>query len=158
MSSVPSGEASPGPVPAVPAPCLRLPIAPTLIEEATRRSAVVWVALPGAAPRPVWHLWHEQSLYTVVGGLEQPLPLAAAVAAAQLTAVVTVRSKNSQNDQVVRWVARLSHVAPGTALWDEVVPLLHAKRLNPPDGADQPTRWAASSSVLRLTPTGERPG
>jgi len=37
------------------------------------------------------------------------------------------------------------------------VPLLHARRLNPPDGAAQPARWAASSLVLRLMPTGSLP-
>ncbi len=123
-----------------------------LIEEATRRSAVVWVELPGRAPRPLWHLWHEQSLYTVVAGLEQPLPDLDLELAP--TAVVIVRSKDRQNDQVVRWAAEVSRVQPGSALWDEVVPLLHARRLNPPDGAAQPARWAAWSLVLRLVPTG----
>jgi hypothetical protein len=35
------------------------------------------------------------------------------------------------------------------------VPLLHATRLNAPDGEDQPHRWARDSLVLCLTPTGE---
>ena len=122
-----------------------------LVQEATRRSGVVWVELPGRAPRPVWHLWHDGSLYTVVGGLEQ------ALADPGPTAVVIVRSKDTQNDQVVRWGAEVSQVRPGSPLWNEVVPLLHARRLNPPDGAAQPARWAASSLVLRLMPTGSLP-
>jgi hypothetical protein len=52
-------------------------------------------------------------------------------------------------------VADVEQVRPGTPAWDEVVPLLHAKRLNPPDGDAQLARWARESLVLRLTPTGE---
>jgi hypothetical protein len=44
---------------------------------------------------------------------------------------------------------------PGTPEWDEVVPLLLAKRLNPQDRAEQAQRWARECVVLRLTPTGE---
>jgi len=66
-----------------------------------------------------------------------------------------VRSNATQADRVVTWVADVSPVAPGSPLWDEVVPLLHAKRLNAPDGEEQPQRWARESVVLRFTPTGE---
>jgi hypothetical protein len=124
---------------------------PPLVEEATRRSAVVWISGEGDRAVPVWHLWHEGRAYVVHGGLEQPLP---GVAPGR-RAVVVVRSKATQSDRLVQWVADVSAVEPGTPAWDEVVPLLHAKRLNPPDGAAQPERWARSSTVLRLTPTGE---
>ncbi len=127
-------------------------VVPALVEEATRRSAVVWIAPDGAERAfPVWHLWHEGRAYVVTGGLEQPLP--GGTAARQ--AVVLVRSKAKQNDRLVQWVADVEQVLPGTSAWDEVVPLLHAKRLNPPDGDGQPARWARESVVLRLTPTGE---
>ena len=127
-------------------------VVPALVEEATRRSAVVWVTPDGADRAfPVWHLWHEGRAYVVTGGLEQPLP---GGATAQ-RAVVLVRSKAKQNDRLVQWVADVDPVLPGTPEWDEVVPLLHAKRLNPPDGDAQPARWARESVVLRLTPTGE---
>ena len=120
-----------------------------LIEEATRRSGVVWVT-PEAAGRaqPVWHLWHDGGMYVVTGGIEQPLEATA-------RATVTVRSNATQADRVVTWVADVSPVPPGSPLWDELVPLLHAKRLNAPDGEEQPTRWARESVVLRFTPTGE---
>jgi hypothetical protein len=52
-------------------------------------------------------------------------------------------------------------VAPTDAAWDVVVPELHAKRLNPPDGEQQPARWARESRVVRIEPTGrlvEGPG
>ena len=120
-----------------------------LIEEATRRSGVVWVTPEGAdRAQPVWHLWHEGAMYVVTGGIEQPLP-------AGDTATVTVRSNAAQADRVVTWMAEVSRVEPGSPLWDEVVPLLHAKRLNAPDGEEQPARWARESLVLRFHPTGE---
>jgi hypothetical protein len=120
-----------------------------LVDEATRKSGVVWVT-PDHETRayPVWHLWHDGAMYVVTGGLEQPLP-------AMSHAVVTVRSKDRQADRLVDWVATVEAVAPESELWQEVVPLLHAQRLNAPDGEAQPERWARESVVLRFTPTGE---
>jgi hypothetical protein len=114
-----------------------------LVAEATRRSGLVWVD-----GQPVWHLWHDDAAWVVTGGLEQPLRVGA-------TAVVEVRSRARQADLLVRWVAEVVVVPPGSPEWEAVVPLLHARRLNPPDGAEQPLRWARESSVLRLRPTGE---
>jgi hypothetical protein len=126
---------------------------PALVDEATKKSGLVWVTLQDETrPHPVWHLWHDGRMYVVTGGLEQPLPLGEPPA---VRAVVAVRSKDKQADLLVAWVAEVDRVAPRTALWDEVVPLLHAKRLNARDGEDQPLRWAQESAVLRFTPTGE---
>lgn len=121
-----------------------------VIAEATKRSGAVWVDL-GDGARLVWHLWHDDAMWLVCGGLEQELPGADHAT----SAVVTVRSKTSQNDRVVTWVADVSRVAPGAPGWDDVVPRLHGKRLNAPDGEGQPERWARDSLVLRLSPTGE---
>ncbi len=121
-----------------------------VVEEATKRSGVVWVALGAARPRLVWHLWHDGSLWLVCGGAEQELPGAPAAT----RAVVTVRSKATQNDRVVSWEAVVAQAAPGSAAWETVVPLLHAQRLNAPDGEEQPARWARESAVLQLTSTG----
>jgi hypothetical protein len=118
----------------------------TLIAEATRRSGVVWVSADGTDPRLVWHLWHADALWLVGGGGEQDLPPLAD------RAVVVVRSKASQSDRVVEWEADVSRVEPGTPVWDEVVPLLAAERLNAGSTQDLPARWAASSTVLRLAP------
>jgi hypothetical protein len=126
----------------VPAPPL------TLIAEATRRSGVVWVSADGTDPELVWHLWHGDALYLVGGGPEQELP------ELQDRAVVVVRSKASQSDQVVRWEAAVSPVEPGTPLWDEVVPLLVAERLNTPSIEGLAQQWASESQVLRLAPRG----
>jgi hypothetical protein len=120
---------------------------PTLIAEATRRSGVVWVSPDGVQPRLVWHLWHDDALYLVGGGDEQELPPLVD------RAVVVVRSKASQSDRVVEWPADVTRVLPGTPLWDEVVPLLAAERLNATSTTDLPDRWAQASTVLRLSPT-----
>jgi hypothetical protein len=120
---------------------------PTLVAEATRRSGVVWVSADGTAPRLVWHLWHEDAMYLVGGGDEQDLPPLVD------RAVVVVRSRASQSDRVVEWAADVTPVLPGTPLWDEVVPLLAAERLNAPGTVDLPTAWAAGPArVLRLSP------
>lgn len=121
-----------------------------LVEEATRRSGLVWVVPDGSArEHPVWHVWHDGRMFVVTGGREQPLP------DGLTSAVVAVRSRARQADRLVQWRAGVAQVPPGSALWDEVVPLLHAKRLNAPDGEEQPARWARESVVLAFTPTGE---
>jgi hypothetical protein len=118
----------------------------TLIAEATRRSGVVWVSADGTAPRLVWHLWHDDALWLVGDGEEQELPPLAD------RAVVVVRSKATQSGRVVEWDADVVRVDPGTETWDEVTPLLAAERLNAASAEDLPARWAASSTVLRLSP------
>lgn len=125
----------------------------SLVAEATRRSGVLWIGPKGSPDlRAAWHVWHAGCAWVVTGGREQPLP--ALVDAQQ--AVVAVRSKQRQGDLLVEWVADVHRVQPATPEWDEVVPLLHTRRLNAPDGEQQPARWAHESVVLRLTPTGEQ--
>lgn len=121
---------------------------PSIVDEATRKGSVVWVGLDDAPPRPAWYLWHDGSVWLVAGGLEQELPEAT-------SATVSVRSKERQGGLLVTWRATVTPVAPGTPEWETVALLLHGRRLNPPDGEDQPARWARESTVLRLTPTGE---
>lgn len=116
-----------------------------LIAEATRRSGVVWVGGSGGDPRMLWHVWHDGAAYVVGGGPEQELPVGPGEQAR-----VVVRSKAAQAGVVVEWPADVSTVEPGTPLWDEVVPLLAAERLNAPPG--QLDRWAQECVVLRLAP------
>ena len=115
----------------------------TLIAEATRRSGVLWVSAPTVTPTLVWHVWHDGAAYVVCGGDEQQLP------ALGPTATVIVRG--TAGARVVEWAARVEVVGPGE-LWDQVVPLLAVERLNAPSVEDLPARWAASSTVLRLSP------
>ena len=120
------------------------------IGDATRKSGVVWVTLDGQPPRVVWHVWHQDALWLVCGGLEQALPGADGAT----TATVVVR--NSQNDRAATWTATVEPVLPGSPAWEVGVPGLHAARLNAPDGEDQPARWARESLVLTMTPV-DRP-
>ena len=124
---------------------------PAIVDEATRRSPVVWLEVPGAdRPQPVWLLWQDGVAYVVTGGLEQPWPGDPAAA----TAVVLVRSKDRGSDLLVRWEADVEVLAPGSAAWAEVVPALHVKRQNRVDGEAQPQRWARDCVLRSLTPTG----
>lgn len=113
---------------------------PTLVAEATRRSGVVWVA-----GRLLWHVWHDGAMYVVGGGPEQSLPVGPGD-----RVLVTVRSKAAQAGVVVEWAADVERVEPGTPLWDEVVPLLAAERLNAEAGRSD--RWAQECVVLRFDP------
>ncbi|HEU0103065.1 MAG TPA: hypothetical protein VFR07_12180 [Mycobacteriales bacterium] len=122
-----------------------------LVEEATRRSGVLWLVRDGARrAHPVWHVWHDGAAHLVVDGLEQPV---GDVGDGDRVLVV-VRSRQRQADRVVQWWATVRQARPGSPAWDELVPLLHAERLNAPDGEAQPARWARESRVLSLTPDG----
>jgi hypothetical protein len=124
-----------------------------LVEEACKKSGLIWVAVPGSRDRMAWHVWHEHdgrgAVYIVVGGGEQALP----GLADGITVRVTVRSKD-KGGRLVAWPGRVSRIAPGSPEWVEVVPVLHAKRLNAHDGEAQPDRWAASSAIFRISPLG----
>ncbi|MFC8715085.1 MULTISPECIES: hypothetical protein [unclassified Streptomyces] len=121
-----------------------------LVEEATKKSGLVWVAGPGGPARPLWHVWHEGAACLVGDGPgEQPLPgLADGV-----TAEVTVRSKD-KGGRLVTWAARVVELAPGSQAWQETVAELKGKRLNAPDAETMTERWARECRVLRLEPTG----
>lgn len=127
--------------------------ASALVEEATRRSGLVWVR-PAGAPRALtaWHAWHDGCAWVVVGGAEQELPGLADAERAE----VLVRSHERRGGLLVTWTAEVRRVEPGSPEWESAVPVLHAERLNAPDGEQQPERWARESTVLRLRPTGEQ--
>lgn len=131
-----------------------------LIDEATKKSGLVWVApVPehprwyDEAPRPyaVWLLWHEGAAYVLTGPHEQPAPGLPTTH----RAVVTVRSKD-KGGRLVSWLATVETLtAADEEAWGAVVPLLMAKRLNLPDGEAAAARWAAGCVVCRLAPTGQ---
>ncbi|CAM5423242.1 hypothetical protein [Streptomyces purpurascens] len=121
-----------------------------LIEEATKKSGLVWVQGPDGPARALWHVWHEGAACLIGDGPgEQPLPGLADGAEAR----VTVRSKD-KGGRLVSWSARVTELAPGSEAWDATVAELKGKRLNAPDGEAMTGRWARECRVLRLVPTG----
>jgi hypothetical protein len=121
-----------------------------LVEEATKKSGLVWVQGPGAPARALWHAWHEGAACVVGDGPgEQPLPGLADGAVAE----VTVRSKD-KGGRVVAWTATVVELAPDSEAWEAAVAELKGKRLNAPDGEAMTERWRRECRVLRLEPTG----
>jgi hypothetical protein len=120
------------------------------IAELAGKSDLVWVQADGEAARPLWSVWQVDCIAVVTDGAEQPNP----GLADGLTVTVILRSKENRARQVsVR--ASVEQLLSGSEAWDESVRLLHPKRLNAPDGDQQPDRWARESTVWRLHPTGE---
>ncbi|MDT0431652.1 MULTISPECIES: hypothetical protein [Streptomyces] len=119
-----------------------------LVEEATKKSGLVWVRGSGPA-RALWHVWHEGAAVLVGDGPgEQPLPAGLESGA---TAEVTVRSKD-KGGRIVAWTAGVAVLAPHSEEWEAAVGELRGKRLNAPDAERLTERWARECRVLRLTP------
>jgi hypothetical protein len=124
---------------------------PALVEEAAKRSALVWVRGPAGRVRPLWHVWHDGAVWLVGGPGEQPLDGLGLADGG--TATVSCRSKD-KGGRLVVWPARVSEPPPGSEEWAAAVAELATKRLNAPDAAALPRRWAAGCRVLRLAPAG----
>ncbi|KOU55205.1 hypothetical protein ADK57_45345 [Streptomyces sp. MMG1533] len=121
-----------------------------LVEEATKKSGLIWVEGPGGPARALWHVWHEGAACLVGDGPgEQPLP----GLADGTTAQVTVRSKD-KGGRLVAWAAKVVELTAGSPAWEAAVAELKGKRLNAPDGEAMTARWARECRVLRLEPTG----
>jgi len=123
-----------------------------LLEEAAKKSGLLWLALPDLPqPRAAWHVWHEGSAYVLTGGEgEQPLP---GLPEAERVTVI-LRSKD-KGGRLITFVAACEQVRPGSELWDAVTPVMAKERLNAPSHEGQLERWATESWVIRLTPTDE---
>ncbi|MEU6229501.1 hypothetical protein [Streptomyces sp. NPDC047042] len=117
-----------------------------LVEEATKKSGLIWVQGPTGPARALWHVWHEGAAVLVGDGPgEQPLPGLSEGAEAE----VTVRSKD-KGGRLVTWAATVVEVAPRSPEWEGAVAELKGKRLNAPDGEAMPDRWARECRVVRL--------
>ncbi len=119
-----------------------------LVEEATKKSGLVWVEGPAGPSRALWHVWHEGAAVLVGDGPgEQPLPgLSDGV-----EAEVTVRSKD-KGGRLVVWAATVAELVPRSPEWEAAVGELKGKRLNAPDGEAMVDRWARECRVVRLAP------
>ncbi|MDG4861703.1 hypothetical protein P8605_26550 [Streptomyces sp. T-3] len=126
---------------------LTSPLDQALVEEATKKSGLIWVQGTGPA-RALWHAWHEGAAHVVGDGPgEQPLPgLSDGV-----RAEVTVRSKD-KGGRLVAWSAKAVELPPHSAEWEAAVAELKGKRLNAPDSEEMTERWARECRVLRLEP------
>jgi hypothetical protein len=128
-----------------------------LVEEAARKSSLLWLTLPELAqPRAAWHVWVDGAVAVVHEGDEQTLPGLRDLS----TVEISLRSKD-KGSLLVRVPARVVALTPGEERFDAAVAALHAARQSAPDGEAQPARWAAMSLVTRLEPAGpstERPG
>ena len=119
-----------------------------LVDEATKKSALIWVRGTGHA-RALWHVWHEGAVYLIGDGPgEQPFPDGLADGAA---AEVTVRSKD-KGGRLVVWTAAVTEPAPRSEEWAAAVAELKGKRLNAPDSEHMTDRWARECRLLRLEP------
>jgi hypothetical protein len=125
------------------------PLERALIEEALRKSAMLWIELPSLpAPRAAWHVWVDGAAVVVHEGGEQSL----AGLEKLDTVPVTVRSKD-KGGLLVELSMRVVTLTPDDPRWNASVTALHAARQSPPDGENQPARWASQSKVTRLEPT-----
>jgi hypothetical protein len=122
----------------------------TLIDEATKKSGLIWVkAADSVDPaQAVWHVWQDGSAWILGGGAEQQLP------ALDSRCHVTVRSKD-KGARLLTWVADAHRVEPESEEWQSVLPTLLSKRLNLQDGDAAAARWTSECTLWRLTPTGE---
>ncbi|WP_327353612.1 hypothetical protein [Streptomyces sp. NBC_01304] len=126
---------------------LSSPLDQALVEEATKKSGLIWVQGSGPA-RALWHAWHEGAAHVVGDGPgEQPLPGLSDGARAE----VTVRSKD-KGGRLVTWSAKTVELSPHSTEWEAAVAELKGKRLNAPDSEQMTERWARECRVLRLEP------
>ncbi|CAM5479642.1 Pyridoxamine 5'-phosphate oxidase putative domain-containing protein OS=Streptomyces antimycoticus OX=68175 GN=SSPO_038760 PE=4 SV=1 [Streptomyces antimycoticus] len=126
------------------------PMDRALVEEAAKKSALIWVQGTEGAPRALWHIWHEGAV-CLVGDGPREQPLQGLGLADGGSATVTVRSKD-KGGRLVGWPARVVELAPGGEAWTAVVDELKGKRLNAPDADHIAERWARECRVLRLEP------
>ncbi|GAA2578211.1 hypothetical protein [Streptomyces tubercidicus] len=130
-----------------------------LIEEATKKSGLIWVRGAAGPSRALWHLWLDGAACLIGDGAGEQ-PLADLGLADGGPATVTVRSKD-KGGRLVTWQAKVVELTPESASWQAAVGELKGKRLNAPDADTITERWARECRVLRLEPTGEttqRPG
>ncbi|WP_327190502.1 hypothetical protein [Streptomyces xinghaiensis] len=130
------------------------PLERAIVEEAAKKSALVWVRGSEGPDRALWHIWHEGAVCVVGDGPgEQPLTGLGRADGAPATATVTVRSKD-KGGRLVSFEAAVSELPPGSGEWAAAVAELKGKRLNAPDSETITERWARECRVLRLTPAG----
>ena len=120
-----------------------------LVAELAKKSGLVWVSYEGHA-HPVWHEWIGDAVCVVVNGGEQPLP----DIASQPVVTLLLRSK-AHRHLVAEAEATVEVISPESEHWDVVTTTLRTGRLNVADRDNAVERWAETSQVVRLVPTGK---
>ncbi|MEU8822621.1 hypothetical protein [Streptomyces sp. NPDC048636] len=126
------------------------PMDRALVEEAAKKSALIWVQGSEGAARPLWHIWHDGAVCLVGDGPDEQ-PLTGLGLTDGGTATVTVRSKD-KGGRLVGFPARVVELAPHGEAWTAAVDELKGKRLNAVEADRIAERWASGSRVLRLEP------
>ncbi|MEO8106976.1 MAG: hypothetical protein ABI720_06615 [Actinomycetes bacterium] len=133
-----------------PDPSLDAAQLPALIADLANKSDLLWVTVPDRPVQPLWNVWHDNAVAVVTGGIEQKDP---GLADGQ-TVELILRSRDNWARQVVV-MATVVLLDPGSNAWAAAAAALHPKRWNPPDGENQPERWARESALWLLRPTAE---
>jgi hypothetical protein len=124
-----------------------------VLDEALKKSTVVWVEVPGEGGTggravPVWYGTLDGRVYVLVGGSEQQVPGLAETDRATLIA----RSKEQQS-LVAEVEAAARVVPPSDPLFAKVAPVLLPRRLNLRDGEQAVDRWRKECTLVELTPS-----
>ncbi|NUR71264.1 MAG: hypothetical protein HOU81_10625 [Hamadaea sp.] len=119
-----------------------------LVEEASKKAAIAWVAFGGPA-YAVWCLPLEGKLYVVAGPGEQELPgLAEALEA---DAYATVSLRGDHGGRIVSFQAAMTQLHSNDTEWEAVAPQLAQKRLNASGTTEEVVaRWASTCILVAL--------
>lgn len=124
-------------------------VEPDTFRAAAAKAGLVWLQVGQAPARPLWTIWHDDALHTVVGGAEQPDRFGTLPHPVE----VTVPSKDTRAG-LLRVAMTAELVPPGTARWVAATNDLRMGRLNVSFERDLPEVWATDSRVVRLEPAG----
>jgi hypothetical protein len=121
-----------------------------LIEEATKKAAIAWIAVDGGFDYAVWCLPLETGLVVVTGPGEQDLP------GLETASKVTVSLRGDHGGAIVHYPVTVERVRPESDLWETVTPQLASKRLNASGTSeDLIARWARECAIWSMNPAGD---
>ncbi|WP_203914163.1 hypothetical protein [Rhizocola hellebori] len=121
-----------------------------LIEEASKKAAIAWIAVDGGLDYAVWCLPLETGLVVVTGPGEQDLP------GLENATTVKVSLRGDHGGAIVHYPAIVERVRPENELWEVITPQLASKRLNASGTSeDLIARWGRECAVYSINPAGE---
>jgi len=121
-----------------------------LVEEAGKKAAIGWFSVDGGPAHALWCLAADGDICVITGPGEQDLP----GVSPDCTVTVTLRGDHGGN--IVSYPATATRIRPDMGRWEELAPLLAAKRLNADGTAEQVvSRWARQCAIWAFTPAGD---